>query len=118
MDAKILLLLALATFLSTVSPLPAKVSVKPDLENAFDDRAVVESIIDCFTGKANCSPQEKKIKDRAMATMKNLGRCPDSFCTEQERTDMTHAMELLQTKHPDLWTKLIASMFGIPVSKE
>ncbi|XP_066939760.1 uncharacterized protein [Macrobrachium rosenbergii] len=118
MDTKILLLLVFATLLSLVSPLPAKVPAKTNLENAFDDRAVVESIIDCFTGKSSCSPQEKKIKDRAMATMKNLGRCPDSFCTEQERADMTQAMELLQTKHPDLWTKLIASMFGIPVSRE
>ncbi|XP_068236090.1 uncharacterized protein [Palaemon carinicauda] len=116
MDSKIILLVLSA--ITFAGALPAKAPTKSNLENAFDDRAVVESIIDCFTGKAGCSPQEKKIKDRAMATMKNLGRCPDSICTDQERADMTVAMELLQRKHPDLWTKLIASMFGIPTSKE
>ncbi|XP_042222294.1 uncharacterized protein LOC121866592 [Homarus americanus] len=90
--------------------LPAKTPRKQSLENAFSDRATVEAIIDCFLNKKTCNEEEKAIKVRAMATMRNLGTCPLTLCTPQEQQDMTRSMELLEMKHPDLWGRLIASM--------
>ncbi|KAK8720808.1 hypothetical protein OTU49_013082 [Cherax quadricarinatus] len=86
------------------------------LEETFNDRATVESIIDCFLEKITCSPQQQKIKERAYAAMRNLGTCPRSLCTPKQQQEITRSMELLQQKHPDLFLQLIASIFGIDIS--
>lgn len=50
---------------------------------------------------------------RALAAMRNMGRCPENLCTAQEQKEMTRAMELLQKNHRDLWIKLLVAMFNL-----
>ncbi|XP_027218241.2 uncharacterized protein [Penaeus vannamei] len=88
------------------------------LINAFSDRKTVESIVDCFLGKKKCSPEEEKMRVRALATMRSFGTCPPSMCTPEEAAEMSTAMGLLAEKYPDLWAKLIAAMFGIDLGRK
>ncbi|XP_047485447.1 uncharacterized protein LOC125036685 [Penaeus chinensis] len=88
------------------------------LINAFSDRKTVESIVDCFLGKKKCSPEEEKMRVRALATMRNFGSCPSNLCTPEEAAEMSTAMGLLADKYPDLWAKLIAAMFGIDLGRK
>ncbi|XP_045126472.1 uncharacterized protein LOC123513399 [Portunus trituberculatus] len=83
------------------------------LEEAFADRAVVEAMVDCFIDNTKCDAEQTKIRERAMAAMMNMGRCPATLCTEQQQLEMTRAMELLQDQHKDLWIKLLISMFNL-----
>ncbi|KAK7066330.1 hypothetical protein SK128_025027 [Halocaridina rubra] len=118
MQMQLLFIALMVICLSQAIPLPIEQEQNSALRNAFEDRATVESIIQCFVGKNPCTPQEKKIKERAQATMRNLGRCPDSYCTPEERAEINLAMELLERKHPDLWLRLIGSMFGIDLGRK
>ncbi|KAK3886194.1 hypothetical protein Pcinc_009653 [Petrolisthes cinctipes] len=113
MDVKYALVL-LATALALVLAQPA--SHKTSLEAYFDDRTSVEAIIECFLHETMCNSEQAKIRERAMATMRNFGTCPKTMCTDKEKKEMTRAMTLLESKHPDLWNRLIASMFGIDLT--
>ncbi|XP_066939762.1 uncharacterized protein [Macrobrachium rosenbergii] len=84
-----------------------------ELQSIFENRKYVEDIINCIVGRSKCNAEQQQIKDVAMATVRNFGRCPDSLCTDQDREEIEESMELLQARHPDLWTRLVASMFGI-----
>ncbi|XP_066939757.1 uncharacterized protein [Macrobrachium rosenbergii] len=90
---------------------------KQSIDDYFSDRQQVESIIACFVNDRPCNKIEQKIKDRAFATMRNFGQCPAPHCkTEEERQSMTRSMELLQSKYPDLWARLIGAMLlGVDV---
>nr|XP_045597018.1 uncharacterized protein LOC123757447 isoform X1 [Procambarus clarkii]XP_045597019.1 uncharacterized protein LOC123757447 isoform X1 [Procambarus clarkii]XP_045597020.1 uncharacterized protein LOC123757447 isoform X1 [Procambarus clarkii]XP_045597021.1 uncharacterized protein LOC123757447 isoform X1 [Procambarus clarkii] len=94
---------------------PQAATGRQTLENAFNDRATVEAIIQCFLGDRKCNPQEEKIKERALASLKNFGTCPSHLCTQAEQQEITRSMELLQSKHPDLWSKLILALLGINI---
>lgn len=54
-----------------------------------------------------------RVAVRAVAAMQNMGRCPETLCTEQQQREMTQAMELLQKHHRDLWIKLLVAMFDL-----
>lgn len=56
------------------------------------------------------------VAERAMATMRNMGRCPEHLCTEQQQREMTLAMELLQREHRDLWINLLVAMFDLELT--
>jgi len=93
------------------------VPTKNELSKVFNDRAQVEKMIQCFVGKRTCTAEEEAIKKRAQAMMRNFGHCPDHLCTPEERKNMAHAMELLQSKHSDLFGRLVLAMFGIDFGK-
>ncbi|XP_071520550.1 uncharacterized protein [Panulirus ornatus] len=112
----VMVVVMVALLVGLASSAPERLSRKQALEKAFEDRSTVEAIIQCFLGNKTCTSEEKKIKERAMATMRNFGVCPDTMCTPEEREEMTRAMTLLQKKHGDLWAQLIASMFGIDIT--
>ncbi|KAK7066331.1 hypothetical protein SK128_025028 [Halocaridina rubra] len=114
MKFSLILISVLASVAVTIA-FPLDVARKSELHNAFENRATIEDIIDCFLNKKPCSSQEQKIKERALATMRNFGVCPSDVCTREDREEITEAMELLQRKHPDLWARLVASMFGIDI---
>ncbi|KAK7066328.1 hypothetical protein SK128_025025 [Halocaridina rubra] len=81
------------------------------LESYFDSRKNIEKLIDCFVGVQACTAVEQKIKDQAIATMSNFGQCPVTHCkTQKEREDMQKSMQLLQTKYPDLWNRLVGAL--------
>ncbi|XP_068236086.1 uncharacterized protein [Palaemon carinicauda] len=108
MKSSLLVLLGLVAF-TYVQPAGSVTA----LEKAFSHRPTIESIISCFVGKIQCSPIQQDIKSRALATMRNFGTCPSNMCTPQQRLEMESAMELLQSKHPDLWGRLVFSVLGI-----
>ncbi|XP_068236085.1 uncharacterized protein [Palaemon carinicauda] len=92
---------------------------KQSLDEYFGNREQVESIISCFVNARPCNKLEQKIKDRAYATMSNFGNCPPPHCkTEEERQAMNKSMELLQSKYPDLWARLIGAMItGVDIGR-
>ncbi|XP_068236089.1 uncharacterized protein [Palaemon carinicauda] len=116
MKNQFLLSIAVALVMSTCAlpagPQPSRIAA---IENAFNDRTAVEAIISCFMGKSECTLQQKEIKARAIATMLNFGSCPRKYCSPEESAEMERSMELLQSKHPDLWTQLIFSILGIDI---
>ncbi|XP_064089841.1 uncharacterized protein LOC135203771 [Macrobrachium nipponense] len=109
------LLLVLSVLVASSQGLPATGRQSASLEKAFSHRPTIESIISCFVGKTQCSPEQQQIKSRALATMRNFGTCPDNVCRPQERIEMERAMELLQSQHPDLWAGLIFAVLGIDI---
>ncbi|XP_066939758.1 uncharacterized protein [Macrobrachium rosenbergii] len=109
------LLLVLSVLVASSQGLPATGPQSSSLEKAFSHRPTIESIISCFVGKSPCSPAQQHIKSQALATMRNFGTCPDNVCSPQERREMERAMELLQSKHPDLWGSLIFAVLGIDI---
>ncbi|XP_063848776.1 beta-mannanase/endoglucanase A-like [Scylla paramamosain] len=95
-----------------VTPQPST-QPRVTLEEAFMNRTSVEAVVDCFIDNTRCDAEQVKIRERAMAAMMNMGRCPATLCTEQQQLEMTRAMELLQEQHKDLWIKLLISMFDL-----
>ncbi|XP_050717699.1 uncharacterized protein LOC126999304 [Eriocheir sinensis] len=88
-------------------------SFSVSLGEAFTDRATVEAVVACFIDTSKCNAEQEKIRVRAVAAMQNMGRCPETLCTEQQQREMTQSMELLQKHHRDLWIKLLVSMFDL-----
>ncbi|XP_064122709.1 uncharacterized protein LOC135226635 [Macrobrachium nipponense] len=91
---------------------PSKVAA---VEKIFNDRPAIEAIISCFMGKTECRPLQQSVKVRAIATMLNFGTCPKDLCSPEESQEMERSMELLQSKHPDLWARLIFSILGVDI---
>ncbi|KAK8720809.1 hypothetical protein OTU49_013083 [Cherax quadricarinatus] len=88
-------------------------SYRESLEEAFNDRAEIEKTIECFLNRIPCSRKQQKIKERALAAMRNGGTCPSTLCTPKQQQETAKSMELLQQNYPDLFLRLIASLFGI-----
>ncbi|KAK7066329.1 hypothetical protein SK128_025026 [Halocaridina rubra] len=106
-------LLGIVLLLKVAKPMPRQSNSA--LENFFDQRPKVEAIISCFLGRTRCTQQQDYIRTRAIATMRNFGRCPDNLCTPQERMEMEQSMLLLQSKHPDLFVRLVASILNVNI---